>query len=130
MLMKKTPKDVSSYIAAAPPAVRPKLKQLRAIIRKSAPQAAETISYGMPYYSYHGRLAYFACFKDHISLFAMPPLEPEFAAVLKDRIRGKSTIHFQFDEKLPVALIRKIILARVRRNELKRDALKAARKKT
>lgn len=122
--MKTAPKDVASYIAAAPPAVRPKLKQLRAIIRKAAPHAEEKISYGMPYYSHHGRLAYFASFKDHISLFAMPPLDAELHEAIRNRLRGKSTIQFAFDEKLPATLIGKIIRARVKRNELKSSTKK------
>lgn len=117
--MKKAPKDVDSYIAAAPPAAQANLKEIRAIIRKAAPRAEETISYRMPHYSYRGRLAYFACFKNHISLYAMPPLDPEWTKVLQSRMSGKSTIRFAFDEKLPAALIRKIIQARVKRNELK-----------
>jgi uncharacterized protein YdhG (YjbR/CyaY superfamily) len=59
------PKDVGAYIAAAPKAVRDKLKKLRAIIIEAAPAAAERISYGMPYYSYKGRLAYFSLSKAH-----------------------------------------------------------------
>src|SRR3989344_8021900 len=68
------PKSIEAYIARAPREVRGKLKELRAAIRKTAPKALEKISYGMPYYGYKGRLAYFAYFKDHLSLFAMPPI--------------------------------------------------------
>ena len=57
-------KDVDSYIAAAPEAARPILRQLRRIITTAVPEAEETISYGMPFYRYHGRLAYFAAHKD------------------------------------------------------------------
>jgi uncharacterized protein YdhG (YjbR/CyaY superfamily) len=117
--MKKPPKTVDAYIAAAPKTVRGKLRQLRAIIRNAAPAAAEKISYGMPYYSHHGRLAYFACFKDHLSLFAMPPIDEQFKKALKGRVTGKSTIRFSFDEKLPAALIARIIRARAKKNEAK-----------
>ena len=45
-------------------AARPILRQLRRIITTAVPEAEETISYGMPFYRYHGRLAYFAAHKD------------------------------------------------------------------
>jgi len=62
--MKHTPKDVDSYIKAAPQAVRDKLAQLRTLIKAAAPKAEERISYGMPYYGYEGRLAYFQARKN------------------------------------------------------------------
>ena len=42
--------DVDSYLAEAPEAVRSRLTELRRVIRKAAPRAAERISYGMPFY--------------------------------------------------------------------------------
>ena len=70
-------KDVDEYIANAPKDVQSKLKQLRKIIKDSAPQAVERISYGMPYYGYKGRLAYFAYAKKHIGLYLTPPVIEE-----------------------------------------------------
>ena len=43
------PNDVEAYIAAAPEAARPMLRQLRQLIRSTAPAAEERLSYGMPY---------------------------------------------------------------------------------
>ncbi len=72
--MRKVPKDVDSYISEAPKELRGKLKELRAAIRTTAPGAEERISYGMPYYSYKGRLAYFAAYKNHIGLYVPTPV--------------------------------------------------------
>src|ERR1700730_18507315 len=110
-------KTVEAYIAAAPKEVRAKLRELRKLIRAAAPKAEEKISYGMPYYGYHGRLAYFAWFKDHVSLFAMPPIPDAYKKKLN--VTGKSTIQFSFDQKLPNALIRKLVKARAKKNETK-----------
>ena len=55
----KIPKDVDEYIASALEDLQGRLKQLRKIINDSVPEAVERISYGMPYYGYKGRLAYF-----------------------------------------------------------------------
>jgi len=110
---------VETYIAGAPKEVRGKLKQLRKAILAVAPKAEEKISYGMPYYSYKGRLAYFAYFKDHVSFFAMPPMPAEYLRKLKKNMTGKATIRFDFKEKLPVALLKNIVKARVKRNREK-----------
>src|SRR5690242_2634516 len=65
------PKSVDEYIATQPEAVRPKLEQVRAAIRRAVPEAVEVIGYRMPGYKLHGKpLLYFAGFKEHYSLFA------------------------------------------------------------
>jgi len=111
----RIPKDVDEYIAAAPEPVREELSQLRKIIKTSAPQAEEVISYHMPYYKYNGHLVGFAANKDHVSLFGAFPkqLEPE----LKPYKTGRGSIQFPLDEPLPRALIERIIKAHVKANE-------------
>jgi uncharacterized protein YdhG (YjbR/CyaY superfamily) len=111
------PESVDAYIAAAPKAVRSKLKELQAAIREAAPTAEERISYGMPYYSYKGRLAYFAAFKNHIGLYVPPPIIEKHKSELKDYETAKSTIRFPLDMKLPVVLIKKLVKAQLKKNE-------------
>lgn len=117
--MKKTPKakDVDSYIAAAPKEVRSKLKELRAVIRKTAPAAEEKISYGIPYYGYKGRLAYFSVWRAHIGLYIPTPVVEEHVRELKGYETTKATIRFPLDKRLPVALIKKLVKARMKKNE-------------
>jgi uncharacterized protein YdhG (YjbR/CyaY superfamily) len=114
------PKSVDAYIAAAPKEVQRKLKELRATIRKTAPDAEERISYGMPYYGYKGRLAYFAAFKKHIGLYVPPPVIEEHKSELKDYETARATVRFPLDKKLPIALIRKLVRARMKKNETKK----------
>ena len=119
--MKKTlkPKDVDAYIAAAPKEVRGKLNELRAVIRKTAPTAVERISYGMPYYHYKGRLAYFSLWKEHIGLYLPTPIIEEHKKELKEYETSTATVRFPLEKKLPVRLIQKLIKARVKKNEEK-----------
>lgn len=112
-------KDVDAYIDAAPDDAREKLRQVRRIIRESAPQAQEKLSYGMPYYGYKGRLAYFAYAKKHIGLYIPPPVVNEFKQELKGFKTAKATVQFPLDKKLPVGLIRKLVKARIRINDAK-----------
>ena len=117
--MKKA-KDVDAYIAAAPKELQAKLKQLRAAIKSVAPGAMEKISYGMPYYGYKGRLAYFAYATHHIGLYAMPPVIQNHEKELKRYRTSTATIRFPLDEKLPLALIKKLIKAGIKRNEARK----------
>ena len=109
--------NVDEYIANTPKAIQGKLKELRAVIRKMAPTAEERISYCMPYYSYKGRLVYFAAFNNHIGLYLPPPIIEEHQQELNDYGTSKSAIRFPFDKKLPVALIKKLVKARMKKNE-------------
>lgn len=112
-------KTVDEYIKAAAPKARPMLRQLRSIIRATAPKAVEKISYGMPYYSYCGRLAYFAAFKDHVSIYAWGAAMKTFASEVKPYKTSSSTLRFPLGSKLPVTLLRKLVKARVKDNEAK-----------
>ena len=114
--MKKA-KDVDEYIAKAPRELRGKLQELRAIIQSAAPKAEERISYGMPYYAYQGRLAYFLLAKAHLGLYIPTPVIAEHKRELENYETAKATVRFPLNQKLPVTLIRKLIKARARKNE-------------
>ena len=111
----KAPKSVDEYIAAAPVAVRGKLRELRSMVRAAAPLAEEGISYRMPYYTLHGHLVGFAAYKDHVSLFGSLPAE--LARELRPFKTGRGSVQFPLDERLPAGLIAKIVKAHVKANE-------------
>ena len=113
------PKDVDAYIAAAPKEVRDKLDTLRSVIKNAAPAEVERISYGMPYYHYKGRLAYFAAFKKHIGLYLPTPTIELHKHELKDFETTKATVRLPLDKKPPIALIKKLIKSRMKANEAK-----------
>ncbi len=108
--------DVGSYIAAAPKAARPKLRQMRQAIRSAAPEASERISYGMPYYEFHGRLIYFAAQRSHIGLYVLGGAKTAYAKELRKYLSGESTARFPLDEPLPVTLVRRIVKLRLKEN--------------
>jgi len=110
-------KTVDEYIAQAPKEVQEKLQELRAVIRTTAPRAEERISYGMPYYDYKGRLVYFQLWKKHIGLYVPTPVVEEHKSELEGYETTKATVRFPLDEKLPLALIEKLVKARVRKND-------------
>jgi|SRR6185369_6685966 len=115
----KRAQDVDEYIASAPKEVQDKLKALRKAIKEVAPDADEKISYGMPYYGYKGRLVYFAYFKNHIGLYAVPPLIDDHKNELKKYQTSTSAIRFPINEDLPITLIKKLVKVAKKRNETK-----------
>ena len=114
--------EVDRYLARVPQPAQATLQKVRATIRMAAPrEATEAISYGIPAFKYNGMLVAYAAFANHCSFFpASGELLEEFADELKDYPCSKGTIRFAMDKPLPAGLIRKIVKARVAKNEAKR----------
>ncbi len=113
-------KSVDDYIQSFDPEIKSRLMQMRSIVKQLAPDADEKISYGIPYYSFYGRLVYFGGFRDHISLFpASKDVFKTFEIELNSYQTSAGTIRFKLEEPLPLGLIRKIVSFRVRQNRAK-----------
>lgn len=115
--MTKASKEVDAYISAAPKEAQRKLREVRAAIKSVAPTANESISYGMPYYNYKGRLAWFGLHKSHIGLYLRPPIVEEHKKELAGYQTTKSAIHLPLDRKIPISLIKKLVKARMKKNK-------------
>jgi uncharacterized protein YdhG (YjbR/CyaY superfamily) len=114
-------KDVDKYFAAAPGAARSSLNKMRATIRSAVPkQATEIISYGIPAFEHKGVLVWYAAFSNHCSLFPTAAVIEAFKAELKGFSTSKGTIKFPPDKPLPIALIKKLVKARVKQVEGKK----------
>lgn len=109
--------EIERYIATFPPEVQAVLKQIRALILKTAPEAAESIAYGMPAYKTKGKpLIYFAGYKNHIGLYATPSGHQKFTAELSKYKQGKGSVQFPLDQPIPYSLIERIVLFRKEEN--------------
>jgi len=114
----KRSSSVQEYIANAPTKIRPKLREMRSLIKSAAPKAEEKISYGMPYYGYKGRLAYFRLSTHHIGLYIPPPIINQHEKELKAySTSNAATVRFPLNKPLPKALIKKLVKARVKYND-------------
>jgi len=114
------PPTVDDYLAAVPEPARTTLSKIRAMIRSVAPpEATEVISYRIPMFKYKGMLMGFAAFKDHCSLFPGAIVQ-DFKDDLKNYRIAKGTIQFPVDKPLPAALVKKLVKARIAKNEGKR----------
>jgi uncharacterized protein YdhG (YjbR/CyaY superfamily) len=73
----------------------------------------------MPYYSYMGRPVYFRLGKGYIGLYLPSPVIADHKRELKGYYAQGAMVHLPLDKKIPVGLIRKLVKARIRRNETK-----------
>jgi uncharacterized protein YdhG (YjbR/CyaY superfamily) len=87
-------KDVASYIALSDIEARSKLKEIQEIIKSTIPNVEETISWGVPFYKYHGALAGFALYKEHVSFGMATALQKKDRKILEKLgyKTGKKTI--------------------------------------
>ena len=109
---------VASYFAKFPEASQKRMQQIRTLILEKAPEAQESISYGMPAYKTNGKpLIYFAAFKNHIGLYATPSGHTHFADALSQYKQGKGSVQFPNEQPLPLDLIAEIIAFRVEENK-------------
>jgi uncharacterized protein YdhG (YjbR/CyaY superfamily) len=114
--------NTDEYLARVNEEHRAALGKLRKIIKSVAPQAEECISYGMPAFRLNGLLVGFSSTLKHCAFYPMGGgAVKEFQNELKDFDTSKGTIRFQPEKPLPVALVKKIVKARMAQN--------AARKK-
>ena len=108
------PKNVAEYLARVPEPARSALSKMRAAIRRAVPrEASETISYRIPAFKHKGILVWFAAFSDHCSLFPTAAVIDAFKKELRSFSTSKGTIHFPLNKPLPIALIQRIVKARV-----------------
>ena len=118
--------DIDAYIAGFPAEIQRKLEEIRATIKKAAPEAEETMSYAIPTFKLNGNLVHFAAFKNHIGFYPAPKGIEAFRKELAAYEGGKGTVQFPLDQPLPHALITKIVKFRVKDNLAKGKKAKKA----
>lgn len=108
--------DIDSYIASFPEETRKLLQQLRITISKAAPEAKETINYGMPTFTLKGNLVHFAAYKNHIGFYPTPSGIEAFKKELSGYDGAKGSVQFPLSKPIPFDLISKIVEFRVKEN--------------
>jgi uncharacterized protein YdhG (YjbR/CyaY superfamily) len=123
-----TPETIHEYITGYPQPVKERLQKIHYLVKKAAPEAEEKISYGMPAFTLHGMLLYFAAHTKHIGLYPFTTAIQAFREELLPYKTAKGSIQFQHDKPLPLKLISQIIEFRVAENRMKAE-LKVQKKK-
>ena len=106
---RRAPKTIDEYIDRCAPQAQPMLRRVRATIAKAAPDATETISYGIPASKFRRILVYFAAFKHHIGLY--PPVKGDAALekAVAPYAGEKGNLRFPIDRQIPYGLISRIV---------------------
>ncbi len=106
--------SIEEYISDFPEDKALILSNIRHLIKTTAPQATECISYNMPAFKTKKVLVYFAAFKNHIGFYALPSGNKAFQEELKNYKTGKGSIQFPLSQPIPYDLIQKIIEFRIK----------------
>lgn len=104
---------IDEYIDMFPQDVQQKLREMRAVIRRAAPDAAEAIRYGIPTFRQNGNLVHFAAFRTHIGFYPTPSGIEKFRKELSAYVLKKGTVQFPLDEPVPYDLVERIVRFRV-----------------
>jgi uncharacterized protein YdhG (YjbR/CyaY superfamily) len=112
---------IDEYIMQFSPEVQEILKTLRKVIKESAPNATEKISYQMPTFFLYKNLVHFAAFKNHIGFYPTPSGIEAFKEELSGYKGSKGAIQFPLNKPIPYKLISKIVKYRVAENMKKAE---------
>ncbi|MFH6982913.1 iron chaperone [Marinoscillum luteum] len=123
---KEAPQSVDEYIADFPIEVQEILKAIRKVIQQAAPEATESISYGIPTFSQNGVLVHFGGYKQHIGFYPAPRAIEVFKEELSGYEGGKGTIKFPLNKPIPMELITRIVQYRLAENLNKSKNKKAS----
>lgn len=102
--------SVDDYIDSFPDEVQLVLSEVRNVIRAEAPAAEESISYHMPTYTAGERpLIFFAGWKTHVALYAIPEFDGELEAELTPYRSAKDTLKFSLRQAVPYPLVARVV---------------------
>jgi uncharacterized protein YdhG (YjbR/CyaY superfamily) len=110
------PVNIDEYISGFPKETQKMLEQLRATIKKAAPNAGEVISYAIPAFKLNGMLVWFAAYSNHIGFYPRGSGIEAFKEELSIYKGAKGSVQFPLNKPLPIGLITKIVKFRVTEN--------------
>lgn len=115
----KTYKNVDQYIKSADAKYQDKLKLVREIVTKTVPKAEESISYGMPAFSFMGKpLFYFAAMKGHLGLYPTSGPIETLKKELASFSTSKGCVRVLWKDAVPKGIVVKLLKERVREIKL------------
>jgi uncharacterized protein YdhG (YjbR/CyaY superfamily) len=113
-MQKPKPTTIDEYINAAPKEAQEKLREIRDILKKVAPNATESLKWNTPVFEENRILFAYAAFKSHMNFMPTPSALEPFKEELAEYKTGKGTIQFPYDKPLPKTLIQKIAAYRAK----------------
>jgi uncharacterized protein YdhG (YjbR/CyaY superfamily) len=100
--------SVDEYISFFTEDIKERLELIRKTIKKELPkEIEEVISYQIPTFKLHGKyVIYFAGFKNHISIYPIPPGDEKFQKEIEPFRKGVGTLQFPNDKDLPIGIVK------------------------
>lgn len=103
-------KSVEAYLKSLDKPQIEIAKQVQKLVLDKYPDASEGIAYGMPSYKLSGKpLFYFALYKSHLGIYALPHTHAEFKQKLSTYKQGKGSVQFPLDQMIPYHIIEMIL---------------------
>ncbi|MGE7839658.1 iron chaperone [Lysinibacillus sp. NPDC093712] len=115
------PESIDEYILQYPQEIQEILKTIRKVIKESAPNAEEKISYRMPTFVLNGNLVHFAAYKNHIGFYPTSSGINNFQHELLGYKTSKGAVQFPIGKPIPYGLISQIVKFRVAENQSKME---------
>lgn len=109
--------SIDAYIQSCPEKQQGLLQEMKSVISNAAPEATESINYGMPTFRLNGNLVHFASAKNHLGFYPGPSAIVAFKDELTTYKTSKGAIQFHLDRSLPVDLITAIVQFRIKEQQ-------------
>ena len=116
-------KNIDEYHGMQPDSIRQLLDTIRHTIKQAAPNAEETISYGMPAFKENKVLIYYAVNKNHIGIYPGSNAIVYFKKELEKYSTSKGAIQISLAKPIPVGLIKKLVKFRIAEDAKKNNGL-------
>lgn len=110
------PTTIDEYIASKPGTVRPRLQEIRELIRSRLPESGEAVKWGEAAILHPDGmiLVVFAAYRQHINIVVTPSAKEALADRLADFETGKGSLKIPHSANLPKELIESLVDERIR----------------
>jgi len=105
------PANIDEYLATISEPGRTIAQEIRNRVRQLAPDAEETISYGMPAFKTSQTFIYFAVFKNHVGIYPPVAAQSPLVEELKGWIGPKGNLKLPLNKDIPNELLDRVITA-------------------
>lgn len=118
------PTTIDEYIASKPESVRPRLQEIRELLRSQLPESGEAVKWGEPAILHPDGmiLVIFAAYNQHCNIVVTPSAKESLADKLTDFETGKGSLKIPHTANLPTEIFTALMDERIR--EYREDGVK------
>jgi uncharacterized protein YdhG (YjbR/CyaY superfamily) len=110
MVVAPDPPSMEDYLSGVSPEARIRLEGLRALVRELAPDAVESIAYGMPTFTLPGQHRFHAAaWSKHVGVYPVHMAPDPLEARLAPLRTAKDTVRLAYDVPFDADLVRELV---------------------